>query len=93
VAFSPASQAFDNAGAGIMRDPAVAKFDFSIAKNVNVMKVATSSSEPSFSMAFNHSSFGPPISDGKRRRFGQILSAIECPPFNLDSNSISESRS
>ena len=36
AAFSPAPQAFGNAGVGIMRGPGLANFDFTLAKNFRI---------------------------------------------------------
>ena len=75
AAFSPAPQAFGNAGVGIMRGPGLANFDFSIAKNINVDESRYFQFRTELFNAFNHPNFGPPDIRREATTFGQILTA------------------
>ena len=75
AAFSPAPQAFGNAGVGIMRGPGVANFDFTLAKNFRVDDAAQHPVPHEVFNAFNHANFGPPNIARDSGGFGQILTA------------------
>jgi Carboxypeptidase regulatory-like domain len=75
AAFSPAPQAFGNAGIGIMRGPGMANFDFTLAKNFRVNDRRSFQFRTEFFNAFNHANFGPPNIMRDSSGFGQILTA------------------
>ena len=75
AAFSPAPQAFGNAGVGIMRGPGLANFDFMFAKNFRVNDWRSVQFRAELFNAFNHPNFGPPNIARDSSGFGQILSA------------------
>ena len=75
AAFSPAPQAFGNAGVGIMRGPGVANFDFSLSKNFTISGHRYVQFRTELFNAFNHPNFGPPNIARESSGFGQILSA------------------
>jgi hypothetical protein len=75
AAFSPAPQAFGNAGVGIMRGPGLANFDFMFAKNFSVNDRRSVQFRAELFNAFNHPNFGPPNIARDSSGFGQILSA------------------
>jgi hypothetical protein len=75
AAFSPAPQAFGNAGVGIMRGPGVANFDFTLAKNFPLSDRRYVQFRTELFNAFNHANFGPPNIARDSSGFGQILSA------------------
>ena len=75
AAFSPAPQAFGNAGVGIMRGPGVANFDFTLAKNFNLNGRRYFQFRTELFNAFNHPNFGPPNIARESSGFGQILTA------------------
>jgi hypothetical protein len=75
AAFSPAPQAFGNAGIGIMRGPGMANFDFTLAKNFRVADRRSVQFRTEFFNAFNHANFGPPNIMRDSSGFGQILTA------------------
>jgi hypothetical protein len=60
AAFSPAPQAFGNAGVGIMRGPGLANFDFTLAKNFPLTDRRYIQFRTEFFNAFNRVNFGPP---------------------------------
>jgi hypothetical protein len=74
-AFSPAPQAFGNAGVGIMRGPGFANFDFTLAKNFHVTDSRYFQFRTEVFNAFNRANFGPPNIARDSSGFGQILSA------------------
>jgi len=73
--FSPAPQAFGNAGIGIMRGPGMANFDFTLAKNFKAGDRRSFQFRTEFFNAFNHANFGPPNIMRDSSGFGQILTA------------------
>lgn len=73
--FSPAPQAFGNAGVGIMRGPGFANFDFTLAKNFHVTDARYFQFRTEVFNAFNRANFGPPNIARDSSGFGQILSA------------------
>jgi hypothetical protein len=75
AAFSPAPQAFGNAGIGIMRGPGMANFDFTLAKNFRVSDHRSVQFRTELFNAFNHPNFGPPNIMRDSTGFGQILTA------------------
>jgi Carboxypeptidase regulatory-like domain/TonB dependent receptor len=75
AAFSPAPQAFGNAGVGIMRGPGVVNFDFTFAKNFTFADRRYFQFRTELFNAFNHPNFGPPNIARDSSGFGQILSA------------------
>ena len=75
AAFSPAPQAFGNAGVGIMRGPGVANFDFTLAKNFTLNARRYVQFRTELFNAFNHPNFGPPNIARESSGFGQILTA------------------
>jgi hypothetical protein len=75
AAFSPAPQAFGNAGVGIMRGPGLANFDFTLAKNFHVTERRYVQFRTELFNAFNHPNFGPPNIARDSSGFGQILTA------------------
>ncbi|MGH9313547.1 MAG: carboxypeptidase regulatory-like domain-containing protein [Vicinamibacterales bacterium] len=75
AAFSPAPQAFGNAGVGIMRGPGMASFDFSLSKNFPVGDRRSIQFRIELFNAFNQSNFGPPNIARDSSGFGQILTA------------------
>jgi len=75
AAFSPAPQAFGNAGIGIMRGPGVANFDFTLAKSFPISERRSIQFRTERFNAFNHPNFGPPNISRDSSGFGQILSA------------------
>ena len=75
AAFSPAPQAFGNAGVGIMRGPGVANFDFTLSKNFQITDRRQVQFRTELFNAFNHPNFGPPNISRDSSGFGQILSA------------------
>jgi hypothetical protein len=72
---SPAPQAFGNAGVGVMRGPGVARFDFSLSKDINVDEHRYFQFRTEMFNAFNHPLFGPPDIRREASTFGRILSA------------------
>ncbi len=75
AAFSPGTQAFGNAGIGIMRGPGLVNFDFTLAKNFPIGGSRYIQFRTELFNAFNHPSFGPPNIMRDSSGFGQILSA------------------
>ncbi|HZN12497.1 MAG TPA: hypothetical protein VFC61_12515, partial [Blastocatellia bacterium] len=75
AAFSPAPQAFGNAGVGIMRGPGLVNFDFTLAKNFNLTERQYIQFRTEFFNAFNRANFGPPNISRDSSGFGQILTA------------------
>jgi hypothetical protein len=75
AAFSPAPQAFGDAGVGIMRGPGLANFDFTLAKNFPISERRYIQFRTEFFNAFNHPNFGPPNIARDSSGFGQILTA------------------
>ena len=75
AAFSPAPQAFGNAGVGIMRGPGLANFDFTLAKNFQINARRYVQFRTEFFNAFNHPNFGPPNIARESSGFGRILTA------------------
>jgi hypothetical protein len=75
AAFSPAPQAFGNAGVGIMRGPGYANFDFTLAKNFPMGDRRSVQFRTEVFNAFNRPNFGPPNIARDSTGFGQILSA------------------
>jgi hypothetical protein len=75
AAFSPAPQAFGNAGVGIMRGPGLANFDFTLAKNIHLAERQYFQFRTELFNAFNHPNFGPPNIARDSSGFGQILTA------------------
>ena len=73
--FSPAPQAFGNAGVGIMRGPGLANFDFTLSKNFQINQRRYVQFRTEFFNAFNHANFGPPNIARESSGFGQILTA------------------
>lgn len=71
----PPPQAFGNAGVGIMRGPGLARFDFSIAKKIEVDEKRHFQFRTEMFNAFNHPAFGPPDIRRESSTFGRILSA------------------
>jgi Carboxypeptidase regulatory-like domain/TonB dependent receptor len=75
AAFSPAPQAFGNAGVGIMRGPGMTNFDFSLSKNFPVGGSRSLQFRVELFNAFNNVNFGPPNIARDSSGFGQILTA------------------
>jgi hypothetical protein len=75
AAFSPAPQAFGNAGVGIMRGPGMATFDFSLSKNFPIGDRRSLQFRIELFNAFNRANFGPPNIARDSSGFGQILTA------------------
>jgi hypothetical protein len=75
AAFSPAPQAFGNAGVGIMRGPGMTSFDFSLSKNFPVGGSRSLQFRVELFNAFNNVNFGPPNIARDSSGFGQILTA------------------
>ena len=75
AAFSPAPQAFGNAGVGIMRGPGMMNFDFTLAKNFPVGDRRSLQFRTELFNAFNRANFGPPNIARDSSGFGQILTA------------------
>jgi hypothetical protein len=75
AAFSPAPQAFGNAGVGIMRGPGYVNFDFTLAKNFNLTERHYFQFRTELFNAFNRANFGPPNIGRDSSGFGQILTA------------------
>ncbi len=75
AAFSPAPQAFGNAGVGIMRGPSMTSFDFSLSKNFPVGDRRSIQFRIELFNAFNNANFGPPNIARDSTGFGQILTA------------------
>jgi hypothetical protein len=75
AAFSPAPQAFGNAGIGIMRGPGYVNADFTLAKNFQVAGQRSVQFRTEFFNAFHHANFGPPNLQRESSGFGQILTA------------------
>jgi hypothetical protein len=75
AAFSPAPQAFGNAGVGIMRGPGFVNFDFTLAKDFRVSDRRRVQFRTELFNAFNRSNFGPPNIARDSSGFGQILTA------------------
>lgn len=75
AAFSPAPQAFGNAGVGIMRGPGLINFDYTLAKNFNVTEQRYFQFRTELFNAFNRANFGPPNIARDSAGFGQILTA------------------
>ncbi|HEX2343833.1 MAG TPA: TonB-dependent receptor [Vicinamibacterales bacterium] len=75
AAFSPAPQAFGNAGVGIMRGPGMTNFDFSLSKNFMVGGSRSLQFRIELFNAFNNVNFGPPNIARDSSGFGQILTA------------------
>ena len=69
------SQAFGNAGVGIMRGPGYVNFDFTLAKNFPVTERVRFQFRTELFNAFNRANFGPPNIARDSTGFGQILSA------------------
>jgi hypothetical protein len=75
AAFSPAPQAFGNAGIGIMRGPGYVNFDFTLAKNFRLSDNRSVQFRTELFNALNHPNFGPPNLQRESAGFGQILTA------------------
>jgi hypothetical protein len=75
AAFSPAPQAFGNAGVGIMRGPGFANFDFTLAKDFHLDTERRVQFRTEIFNAFNRANFGPPNIARDSSGFGQILTA------------------
>jgi hypothetical protein len=75
AAFSPAPQAFGNAGVGIMRAPGYANFDFTFAKDFRLDADRRIQFRTEIFNAFNRTNFGPPNIMRDSSGFGQILTA------------------
>jgi hypothetical protein len=75
TAFSPAPQAFGNAGVGIMRGPGYANFDFTLAKDFPIDAHRRVQFRTEIFNAFNRANFGPPNIARDSAGFGQILTA------------------
>jgi hypothetical protein len=75
AAFSPAPQAFGNAGVGIMRGPGYVNFDFTLAKNFTLDERRYIQFRTEVFNAFNHANFGPPSIARDATTFGQISTA------------------
>jgi hypothetical protein len=75
AAFSPAPQAFGNAGVGIMRGPGFANFDFTLAKDFHLDAERRIQFRTEIFNAFNRANFGPPNIARDSSGFGQILTA------------------
>ncbi len=75
AAFSPGTQAFGDAGIGIMRGPGYVNFDFTLAKNFRVSDRRSVQFRTELFNAFNHPNFGPPNIQREQGGFGQILTA------------------
>ena len=75
AAFSPAPQAFGNAGVGIMRGPGLANFDFTLAKNFPISDRRYIQFRTELFNAFNRANFGPPNIARDSSGFGRILTA------------------
>ena len=75
AAFSPAPQAFGNAGIGIMRGPGYMNFDFTLAKNFRLSDSRSVQFRTELFNALNHPNFGPPNLQRESTGFGQILTA------------------
>jgi hypothetical protein len=73
--FSPAPQAFGNAGVGIMRGPGFANFDFTLAKDFHLDAERRIQFRTEIFNAFNRANFGPPNIARDSSGFGQILTA------------------
>jgi hypothetical protein len=73
--FSPAPQAFGNAGVGIMRGPGYANFDFTFAKDFRVSDERRFQFRAEIFNAFNRVNYGPPNIQRESSGFGQILTA------------------
>ena len=73
--FSPAPQAFGNAGVGIMRGPGYANFDFTIAKDFSLNDQRRFQFRTEVFNAFNRVNYGPPNIQRESSGFGQILTA------------------
>jgi hypothetical protein len=71
----PPPQAFGTAGVGIMRGPGLARFDFSIAKKIQVDEKRYFQFRTEMFNAFNHPALGPPDIRRESSTFGRILSA------------------
>ena len=77
AAFSPAPQAFGNAGVGIMRGPGMSNFDFTLAKDFAAGERRRFQFRTEVFNAFNHANFGPPNIARESSGFGQILTAAQ----------------
>jgi hypothetical protein len=75
AAFSPAPQAFGNAGIGIMRGPGYVNLDFTLAKNFRLNDQRSVQFRTELFNALNHANFGPPNLQRESSGFGQILTA------------------
>jgi hypothetical protein len=75
AAFSPAPQAFGNAGVGIMRGPGYANFDFTFAKDFPVGDRRRIQFRTEVFNAFNRVNLGVPNIQRESSGFGQILSS------------------
>jgi hypothetical protein len=75
AAFSPAPQAFGNAGVGVMRGPGFANFDFTLAKDFHLDTERRVQFRTEIFNAFNRANFGPPNIARDSSGFGQILTA------------------
>jgi hypothetical protein len=75
AAFSPAPQAFGDAGVGIMRGPGYANFDFTLAKSFPLGGHRYAQFRTEVFNAFNRANFGPPNIMRDSSGFGQILTA------------------
>jgi hypothetical protein len=75
AAFSPAPQAFGNAGVGIMRGPGVINLDFTLAKNFALAGQRSVQFRAEVFNLLNRPNFGPPNIARDSSGFGQILTA------------------
>jgi len=71
----PPPQAFGSSGVGIIRGAGLARFDFSIAKKIQVDEKRYFQFRTELFNAFNHPAFGPPDIRRESSTFGRILSA------------------
>jgi hypothetical protein len=71
----PGTQAFGNAGVGVMRGPGYASFDFGFAKKVPVGEDRYLQFRTELFNAFNHANFGPPDIRRESSTFGRIVNA------------------
>jgi Carboxypeptidase regulatory-like domain len=75
AAFSPAPQAFGNAGVGIMRGPGYANFDFTLAKDFRVDDRRRVQFRTEVFNAFDRVNLGVPNIQRESSGFGQILNS------------------
>jgi hypothetical protein len=73
--FSPAPQAFGNAGVGIFRGPGYKNFDFTLAKDFHLDATRRVQFRTEVFNAFNTVNYGPPNIQRESSGFGQVLAA------------------